>query len=207
MTNTRPQRYCKPCDSKTHDESQCWGECPYCGQGGHQSNFCRFKKNKEQSKTVPQTGRADKAAPKGKKKKRRAGKRVAVNDNGSRRESEEEEDISEEESPRKPDNRTETARSARLNFVQPSYRNLNDQLSNLNEEERKNLTIKGNIRRVNIARQDDDAVISSTAYSKMVGGKCTHTDCVMDSRCNFPLTSTAVVEAIGAEVMPLKQKI
>ena len=25
MTSTRPRRYCKPCDSKTHDESQCWG--------------------------------------------------------------------------------------------------------------------------------------------------------------------------------------
>ena len=88
----------------------------------------------------------------------------------------------EEESPRKPDRRTETVRSARLNFVQPPFRNLNDQLSNLNEEERKNLTTKEYVRRVNIARQDDDAVISSTAYSKMVGGKSTHTDCVMDSR-------------------------
>ena len=41
----------------------------------------------------------------------------------------------------------------------------------------------------------------------MVGGKCTHTECVMDSGCSFPLTSTAVVEAIGAEVMPLTQKL
>ena len=30
---------------------------------------------------------------------------------------------------------------------------------------------------------------------------------MMDSGCSFPLTSTAVVEAIGAEVMPLKQKL
>ena len=52
-----------------------------------------------------------------------------------------------------------------------------------------------------------DAVIPSTAHSKMVGGKCTHTDCVMDSGCSFPITSTAVAEAIGAEVMPLTQKL
>ena len=30
---------------------------------------------------------------------------------------------------------------------------------------------------------------------------------MMDSGCSFPLTSTAVVEAIGAELMPLKQKL
>ena len=29
----------------------------------------------------------------------------------------------------------------------------------------------------------------------------------MDSGCSFPLTSTAVAEAIGAEVMPLTQKL
>ena len=23
----RPPKYCKPCDSRTHNESECWGEC------------------------------------------------------------------------------------------------------------------------------------------------------------------------------------
>ena len=57
----------------------------------------------KQRQTVPQTGRADKAAPKGKKKKnRKTGKRVSVNENDSRRESEEEEEeISEDDSPKK----------------------------------------------------------------------------------------------------------
>ena len=74
MTTTKTQRYCKPCDSKTHDESQCWGVCPHCGQRGHQGNFCRFKKNNDQNQSAPQAGRADKVAPKNKKKKKRAGK-------------------------------------------------------------------------------------------------------------------------------------
>ena len=61
---------------------------------------------------------------------------------------------------------------------------------------------------MNIAKQnDDEAVISSTAYSKMIGGKCTHTDCVMDSGCSFPLTTTAITKALGIEVTPLKQKL
>ena len=64
-----------------------WGECLHCGQRGHKSSHCRYKQNKDQKQSIPQTGRADKAAPKGKKKKnRRTGKRVAVNDNESRRE-------------------------------------------------------------------------------------------------------------------------
>ena len=41
----------------------------------------------------------------------------------------------------------------------------------------------------------------------MTGGRCTHTDCVMDSGCSFPLTSTAVVETLGIEVKPLKEKL
>ena len=81
MVSSRPPRYCKPCDSKTHDESQCWGECLHCGQRGHQSSHCIYKQNRDQKQSIPQTGRADKAAPKGKNKKnRRTGKRVAVND-------------------------------------------------------------------------------------------------------------------------------
>ena len=32
MANVRPPRYCKSCDSKTHNESEWWGECEHCGQ-------------------------------------------------------------------------------------------------------------------------------------------------------------------------------
>ena len=61
--------------------------------------------------------------------------------------------------------------------------------------------------RARIARKDDDSVIQSTAHSKIVGGKCTHTECVMDSGCTFPITSTAVAEALGVEVKPLTKKL
>ena len=78
----------------------------------------------------------------------------------------------------------------------------------MDEEERKKLKTSGMAKRVNIARQnDDEAVIDSTAYSKMVGGRYTHMECVMDSGCSFPLTTTAITKALGIEVMPLKQKL
>ena len=57
------------------------------------------------------------------------------------------------------------------------------------------------------AKQDDDSVIPSTAHSKIVGGRFTHTECVMDSGCSFPITSTAVAEALGVEVKPLTKKL
>ena len=75
------------------------------------------------------------------------------------------------------------------------------------DEERKGLTIRGKAFRANIAKQDEDAVIPSTAHSKIVGGRCTHTDCVMDSGCSFPITFTAAAEALGVEVKPLTKKL
>ena len=56
------------------------------------------------------------------------------------RESEDEE-ISEEESPKKPESDgTFRSRKARLNYGQPSYRDLNEQLSNMQEDGRRNLS-------------------------------------------------------------------
>ena len=76
MANMRPPIYCKPCDSRTHNESECWGECENCSQRNHQSKHCRYKKVQQQQQTNPQPERADKAATKGKKKRnRRAGKK------------------------------------------------------------------------------------------------------------------------------------
>ena len=64
MANVRPPRYCKSCDSKTHNESECWGECEHCGQRNHQSKHCRYKKVQQQRQTNPQPERAYKAATK-----------------------------------------------------------------------------------------------------------------------------------------------
>ena len=140
MANIRPPRYCKSCDSKTHNESECWGECEHCGQWNHQSKHCSYKKVQQQQQANPQTERADKAATKGKKmRNRRAGKKATVNNRDSRRESEEEE-ASEEETPRKiepVERRYKQVRTARLSYGQPTYRDLNEQLSNMKEDEKK----------------------------------------------------------------------
>ena len=77
----------------------------------------------------------------------------------------------------------------------------------MQEDERRNLGLKFTAFRAKLAKEDDDSVIQSTAHSKIVGGKCTHTECVMESGCSFPITSTAVAEALGVEVKPLTKKL
>ena len=77
----------------------------------------------------------------------------------------------------------------------------------MQEDERRNLGSKFTAFRAKLARKDDDSVIQSTAHSKNVGGKCTHTECVMDSGCTFPITSTAVAKALGVEVKPITKKL
>ena len=108
VANMRPPKYCKPCDSRTHNESECWGECKNCGQRNHQSKHCRYKMVQQQQQANPQRERADKVATKEKKKRnRRAGKKATVN------QSEEEEEAFKEELPRKadpPENRYEKVR-------------------------------------------------------------------------------------------------
>ena len=182
----RPPKYCKPCDSRTNNESECWGECKNCGQRNHQSKHCKYKKVQQQQQANPQPERADKAATKGKKKRnRRAGKKATVNNSDSRRESEEEEEASEEDSPRKadpPENRYATARSARLTYGQATYRDLNEELSNLKEEEKKELSGRFKAYSTRIASNEDASVVQSTAHSKITGGKSTDTESVMEQR-------------------------
>ena len=31
-------KFCKPCNSKSHDEADCWGPCGICGRRIHQTN-------------------------------------------------------------------------------------------------------------------------------------------------------------------------
>ena len=43
-------RFCKPCGTTSHWESQCFGICPHCGKRGHKGEWCR---SKDQAPSVP----------------------------------------------------------------------------------------------------------------------------------------------------------
>ena len=70
MTNFRKEKFCKPCNSKTHTESECWGPCSFCGRRNHQKEHCKYKDNANNQNA----GRASKATEKNKKKQKCSGK-------------------------------------------------------------------------------------------------------------------------------------
>ena len=108
------------------------GRLGNCGRRNNQTAYYKFK----DAPSNQPTDRADKAAVKDKKKK--SGKKATVANGDSRRESEaeSEEEASEEYSPRKQPNQN-NARSCRINYGPMSFRDFNEQLSNLNEEKRR----------------------------------------------------------------------
>ena len=67
--------FCKPCNSSSHEESNCWGPCTHCGKRNHKASFCKYKDNNQSNQ---QTERADKATAKNRNKKK-TGKRATVN--------------------------------------------------------------------------------------------------------------------------------
>ena len=171
MANVKREstKFCKPCNSKTDSEAECWGLCGICGRRNHQTKYCKFK----DAQTNPQAKRADKAVVKENKNKKKS---VIVNNEDSRRESEaeSEEEASEEDSPKKqiPQH---TARSVRINYGPLSYRDLNEQLSNIGVEEKQGFAGSYTAYRASFARDDDTSVVKSRAYSIMQGGRGTDT--------------------------------
>ena len=57
--------------------------------------------------------------------------------------------------------------------------------------------------RARVARKNDTPVTKAMVYLKMQGGRGTETDSVNDTECIYPLTTTAVTEALGIEVKPI----
>ena len=51
----------------------------------------------------------------------------------------------------------------------------------MKEDEKSDLAVSFRAYRAKIAKNEDSSVVQSRAHSKIVGGKCTHTECVMDS--------------------------
>ena len=65
-------KFCKPCGSSTHWESQCWGVCQFCSRRGHKSEWCHAAPGKELIPIPP--GDQEQAKAAGEKKKKKAKK-------------------------------------------------------------------------------------------------------------------------------------
>ena len=89
-------------------------------------------------------------------------------------------------------------------YKHPSFADLNDQLSNLKEEEKKEFATSY---RARSAKDSDSSAVKSIAWSKLHDGNSSKTDAVMDSGCTFPLTTTAVTTKIKTEIIHLKEEL
>ena len=106
-------KYCKPCNSTTHWESQCYGICRFCGKRGHREDWCR---NKDQTPpTDPEQAKSAKEEKKKKKRrnKKKKAKKVEVPEVGEQ--AQESESDSEAESPHRAE--VEDPNNARANRV------------------------------------------------------------------------------------------
>ena len=70
-------RFCKPCGSTSHWESQCFGICPHCSRRGHKPEWCHKAPGKDLTSIPPADHEHAKAAgEKKKKKKKKKAKKV-----------------------------------------------------------------------------------------------------------------------------------
>ena len=95
----------------------------------------------------------------------------------------------------------------RVGFKPINFHDLNEQLSNLTEEEKKGFSSSYQAYRARSARDSESSIIKSKAWSKLHGGNNTDTDAVMDTGCTFPVTTTTVIKEIKAEIFPLKEEL
>ena len=62
-------RHCTTCNSKTHNTSECWGPCSYCGRYNHRSEKC-FHKIVPIQESSERANKAQNTKKKQKKKKK-----------------------------------------------------------------------------------------------------------------------------------------
>ena len=140
-------RYCESCKTKSHNTSDCWGACTFCGKKGHKSEYCRDDpKNAGSSGSVPPTGMANTATvvkkkKEKKKKNKKLGKTAAEQQEEAQApaeivEEETDEEASEEDSPVKPDISNRAARVGMPPGIarRAIFNDLNTELSNMSAE-------------------------------------------------------------------------
>ena len=194
-------RYCKPCGSTSHWESQCYGICPHCGKRGHRGDWCR---NKDQTPpTDPEQAKSAKEEKKKKKRrnKKKKAKKVEVPEVGAQAQVSETD--SESESPTRADvEDPNTARANRVFSANKAVRtNFNLELSNMDPE------IVKEVLRAMRASKDSSPMTTTTMYRDSRGKRGTQVNTCWDTGCTFPIASLEVINQLKAKVTPLTQDL
>ena len=202
---TPGQRYCKPCDSTTHWESQCYGVCRFCGKRGHREEWCR---NKDQTPATPATEPEQANAVteiKKKKKKKKKNKKKANKVEGP--EVGEQPQVSESESESESPNRgdVEDPNNARANRVFSANKAMktkfNSELSGMDPE-----IVKEMLRAMRAAKDSSPMTITNM-YRDVKGKTGIQVNTCWDSGCTFPIASLEVVNQLKAKIWPLTQSL
>ena len=202
---TPGQRYCKPCDSTTHWESQCYGVCRFCGKRGHREEWCR---NKDQTPATPATEPEQANAVteiKKKKKKKKKNKKKANKVEGP--EVSEQPQVSESESESESPNRgdVEDPNNARANRVFSANKAMktkfNSELSGMDPE-----IVKEMLRAMRAAKDSSPMTITNM-YRDVKGKTGIQVNTCWDSGCTFPIASLEVVNQLKAKIWPLTQSL
>ena len=184
-------KFCKPCGSSTHWESQCWGVCQFCSRRGHKSEWCHAALGKELIPIPP--GDQEQAKAAGEKKK---AKKVdlpggeAGGATGGATSSD-----SESESPTRNDLPDPgAARANRVNFVTANKAvrsDLNKKLSVMTLEEVQEVF------RAMRAVKNDSPMTNTKVYKKIKERNGVTATCCWDTSCTFPISSLAVIKQIS----------
>lgn len=199
-------RYCKECDSVTHNSEDCWGPCEHCNRRGHKTADCRNKKY-EGKKAEEERKKAKRAKNKKqnekkkeeKKQKAEEAKKAAATANTSEVLSEAESSTSEDDSPKKGmrvrQERVEMSGAARRALM------FEEELRDLNEME---ATILGeSISKALVAKSNPSPLLKAEVFANrsMVRGRME--DLIMDTGCTKSVVGAALCRENKLPIFPV----
>ena len=193
-------RFCKPCNSASHWESQCFGVCPHCSMRGNKPEWCHKAPGKDLAPITLVDHEQAKTA--GEKKKKKAKKvDMPVGDAGGMT-GEATSSDSESESPTRGDIQDQgmANRANRVNFATANMAvrsDLNKKLSAMNPEEVKEVFPAMR------AVKDDSPMTTTTVYKKTKEKHGVSVTTCWDTGCTFPISSLTVIKQLKADIIPL----
>ena len=211
IVGTTEVRFCKACDSSSHNPDQCWGECIYCHRRGHQSERCRKKDEGREKAALAEKAKKTKVLKKRakdakKKEEAKAAKAEAKRATEGVQEGSES-SMSEPDSPRRPQTAARANRVGQGAAKRTTY-TLHEEIQDMGEME---LQRMGDqifpALRAKSAKSGDSPIIQGKIYPSRDSHKCTTELCVADTGCSHAVISENIVKDLKMVPKPFKEKM
>ena len=200
------KRFFKPCNSSSHWEVSCWGECRICHLSGHKAEWCHLARKGGTPPTTSTSTEAAKAGMEKKKKKKKKKKeakkaRDAAAGTETPMEEVDTESDSQADSPVRPVLAALSAENARAEGVNLGTSNkayisgcLKSILNNMRKEEAQDCfeALRANNR--------ESPMTKTKVFGILTGGY--ETDTWWDSGCTFAIATLQIIMELGGELQP-----